>query len=98
MSELTSLQQIGEAKCLVEYEYTVGESAVRRDCSSTGPGCAPIVTVTRIEVNGEYIDADYFSPKVIARLEQTIFEEEAQEQADLEDFYREQMAFEREDA
>jgi hypothetical protein len=92
MSDLTSLQKIGEAECMVEYEYTKGERAVFRDCSSSGPGFASYVTVTRIEVNGEYIDADNFAPHVISRLEQVIFEESAEEQAEMDDFFTEREA------
>lgn len=90
----TSMQHLDDAQILCEYDYEKAEVARGPEHPLPGPGCAALVTITALSVNGEWIDPSYFAADTLAHLEQLISEEIAQEEADERDEYDER---ERED-
>lgn len=73
---ITSVE-MGDARVLVEYEYTAGERAVHEG-PLAGPGYQPSVVIIRAAlVNGEWVNAeDYFAPSLIESWEQAVIDGE----------------------
>ncbi len=93
MSDLTSLQYIGDAECLIEYEYQRAERGMRdRYGLQMEPDYPASVTVLAVQVNGAWVDAENFSTKALGMLADKILEEVETDQADLREYYQEMRA------
>lgn len=83
MSDLTSLQKLGPAPILLEYEYDPGEPANNDvESRSAGPGTEASVVVTRALINDEWIDIEgLLSAAVVAEWEENILKEQQEDAA-----------------